>query len=60
MARKKRKQSMADLVPSNWCDSLLTGPDAALRKGYTFDCQDIERLLNGLRERIRRAEKRKA
>ena len=60
MAKKKRKQrSMADMVPSNWCDSLLTGPDAALPKGYTFNCKDIERLLNGIRDRIRATEKRK-
>lgn len=40
-------------VPSNWCDPLLTGPNKALLgEPGTWDCADIERLLNGIRERL--------
>lgn len=40
-----------DAIPSNWCDPLLTGRDAVIGKS-PYDCQDIEKLLNGIRERI--------
>jgi len=37
-------------VPTNWCDPLLTGPDAALKgDGGTWGCPDIERLLGRIR-----------
>jgi hypothetical protein len=43
----------AEAVPTNWCDALLTGPDATLRgNGGTWGCPDIERLLSGVRKRI--------
>ena len=42
---------IADLVPSNWLDPLLTGPDAVLQ-GYSYTPADIERLLNAVRARI--------
>ena len=37
-------------VPSNWCDVLLTGPDAP--KG-AWGCSDIERLLRAIRAALR-------
>ena len=47
---------LLDAIPSNWCDPLLTGPEAALHgKGGTWGCPDIERLLNGVRERLKAA-----
>lgn len=43
----------AEAIPTNWCDPLLTGPDAVLRgKGGTWGCPDIERLLSSIRNRI--------
>lgn len=47
--------SLADLVPTNWCDPLLTGKTAVI-EGPPFDCQDIERLLRGIKQRIQEAE----
>lgn len=41
-------------VPTNWLDPLLTGPNAVI-SGPPFDCQDIERLLKAVKERVIRA-----
>jgi hypothetical protein len=41
-------------VPVNWCDPLLTG-DRAVISGPPYDCQDIERLLTAIREKIETA-----
>jgi hypothetical protein len=64
-ARKKsdKKQALVDkvcrdyvidecakCVPTNWCDVLLTGPDAP--KG-PLDSRGVERLLRGVQDRIR-------
>jgi len=47
------KQASVDAVPTSWLDDLLSGPDAALKgSGGTWGCPDIERLLNGVRDRI--------
>lgn len=42
--------AVAAALPDNWCDSLLTGP-----KGIQVPagCPDIEKLLNGVRARVR-------
>lgn len=48
------QQDLAACIPSNWLDPLLTGPDAALRGNGRWGCEDIERLLNGIRERMQR------
>lgn len=46
-------QAAADAVPTNWCDSLLTGKDAALSNNAgSWGCPDIERLLLGVKRRI--------
>lgn len=46
-------KELGEVVPSNWCDPLLTGDSAALHgQPGTWSCHDIERLLNGIRERI--------
>ena len=46
-------KELGEVVPSNWCDPLLTGDSAALHgQPGTWSCPDIERLLNGIRERI--------
>ncbi len=42
-------------VPENWLDPLLTGPQAVLKgNGGTWGCRDIEALLRGVQDRIRR------
>lgn len=46
-------ESIADAVPTNWCDPLLTGKNAAIGNP-PYDCQDIERLLRGIKERIQK------
>ena len=46
-------KELGEVVPSNWCDPLLTGDSAALHgQPGAWSCHDIERLLNGIRERI--------
>ncbi len=39
-------------IPSNWCDPLLTGK-AAVIGDSPYNCMDIERLLNGIRDRLK-------
>lgn len=55
MARVERlEQALREIpnaIPTNWLDSLLSGPDAVVR-GLRYDSRDIELLLNALRERI--------
>jgi hypothetical protein len=45
------RQAALDAVPTNWVDSLLTGPDAVIGK-YPFGCPDIQNLLLAIRRRI--------
>lgn len=45
----------ADLVPTNWCDALLTGTEGIGPPPY--DCRHIERLLLAVKERISKAER---
>jgi hypothetical protein len=54
-------EEAAKEIPTTWLDPLLTGDRAAVSQHGRFDCQDIERLLNQLRERLRAraAEERK-
>lgn len=40
------------LIPTNWCDPLLTGPNKALPDGGQYNGTDIERLLLGIRKRL--------
>jgi hypothetical protein len=40
----------AACIPTNWCDSLLVGPDASK---IPMDCRGVERLLRGIQDRIR-------
>lgn len=39
----------AKCIPTNWCDSLLTGPDGIK---VPATCADIEKLLHGVAEAI--------
>lgn len=43
-------EECARCVPTNWCDALLTGPEAPRAP---LDCPAVERLLLGIIGRIR-------
>jgi hypothetical protein len=45
---------IADLIPANWTDPLLTGPTAIIGQP-PYDCRDIEQLLIAIRLRIEAA-----
>lgn len=51
-----KRKKLSDLVPTNWCDSLLTGPEGIGKPPY--DCRHIEKLLRGVQDRIRAAEEK--
>lgn len=48
------REKAAGMIPTNWCDSLLTGPKAVLKP--SIDNGQIEDLLLGIKERIRAME----
>ena len=50
-------KTLADRVPTNWVDPLLTGPDAVIGSP-PYNCGDIERLLLAIAARIRTTERR--
>lgn len=47
------RERCANLVPTNWCDPLLTGPDAVK---LPLDQRGVEKLLLGVQKRIRAAD----
>ncbi len=52
--RAEEREACAKEIPTNWIDSLLTGPKKALSgEPGTWGCPDVERLLNGIATRIR-------
>lgn len=50
----ERVEKIVNAVPNNWLDPLLTGPTAIK---VPAGCPDIERLLNAVRERVRKETK---
>lgn len=42
-------QQALDAIPTNWLDSLLTGPDKVINKS---PCPEVEALLKAVRARI--------
>ena len=54
---KKAKPRLSDLVPTNWLDPLLTGPQAVVANP-PYSCLDIARLLRAVKRRLRDAEVR--
>lgn len=48
--RRDERERCAKLVPTNWCDPLLTGEKAAK---IPLDCRAVEALLRGIQDRIR-------
>lgn len=55
--RGKKLKPLSDLVPTNWCDSLLTGDKGIGQPPY--DCRHIEKLLRGVQDRIRAEEEKR-
>lgn len=53
--RKAMVEWAASQIPTNWLDSLLSGPDAVLGPP-PWHCPDIERLLAALRSSLNAAE----
>lgn len=49
-ARKVAIEECAKAVPTNWCDSLLTGPKG---ERVPLSAGGVERLLRGIQDRIR-------
>lgn len=45
-------EGLVDSLPSNWCDPMLTGPNAALGSG-PWGCPDVERLIAAIKQRLR-------
>ena len=45
--------------PSNWLDTLLTGPDAVIPKEppFAYGCPDVERLVQAIQKRVNGAVK---
>lgn len=39
----------ANQIPTNWCDPILTGPDAVIKNA---DCQQVDALLLAVKKRI--------
>lgn len=53
-SREAVLEEAANEIPTNWCDPLLTGPNAVLKpEAGRWDCHDIARLLTALAARIR-------
>jgi hypothetical protein len=48
--RETTIKECANCVPTNWCDVLLTGPDAPRPP---LDNRGVEQLLRGVQDRIR-------
>jgi hypothetical protein len=46
---ERLRAALANIIPTNWCDPLLTGPNKVV--GTDPDCQMIEALLRSLRQR---------
>lgn len=49
-SERKIASDLLGCIPTSWCDPLLTGDNKVLHS--EFDCRDIERLLQALRERM--------
>jgi hypothetical protein len=47
------RERCANLVPTNWCDALLTGKDAPK---HPLDNRGVEALLRGIQDRIRNSQ----
>jgi len=50
--KKIDREAVLAAMPTNWCDSLLTGDKAVLPKGGAYGNRDIEKLLLAIRDRV--------
>lgn len=50
------REPLSSLVPTNWLDPMLSGPNAVFRDHGPWGCPDIERLLRAVKARIVEAE----
>ena len=55
LIRKDEKGAIADSIPTNWCDPLLTGGDAVIGNP-PYGCGDIENLLRAIAKQLREKE----
>ena len=53
--RKQERERIVGLIPTSWCDSLLTGKNAVIGEPL-YSCQDIERLLLKLKKLIEKSD----
>lgn len=51
MNQDELREEIAKIIPTNWCDPLLTGEKAVIGKP-PYNCIDIEHLLLALKKRI--------
>lgn len=53
--RRLALEEAVSLIPTNWLDSLLSGPQSALPSATAgrWGCPEIERLLTALADRLR-------
>lgn len=49
-ARREVWEAAIAAIPTNWLDSLLSGPDAVVHK--PVNCPQIEAVLNGVKARL--------
>lgn len=56
MTADRQLKKVLSAVPNNWLDPLLTGPHAVIGEPPYGD-PDIERLMNAVRERVRKETK---
>lgn len=48
----KERERIERVVPTNWLDPLLSGEKAVVKIGKPLTCQDVERLLLAVQERV--------
>ena len=54
-AERRERAACADIIPTNWCDDMLSGPASKRLLGeQPWGCPEIERLLREIRYRINR------
>lgn len=51
-ARIKTIATVVKQLPTNWCDSLLTGKNKVLPDAPSYSPQDVERLILAIKQRI--------
>jgi hypothetical protein len=48
---KKEKQEILKVIPTSWCDPMLTGKDAVICQP-PYSCADIERVMWTIKKRL--------